>query len=143
MMARFTTFITPKKINILDLFDCKGLSSSSAPRAIRDWLIPASRCPTMCLTSSAPSPRTRLAVRETWCIRSDDQISSLPTIRHALQKETYHFMFIPEFKSVYTNMSKYYKLREHNWKGWLPQLLSFTVKASLLVVQFVNLISVT
>lgn len=87
MMARFTTFITPKKINILDLFDCKGLSSSSAPRAIRDWLIPASRCPTMCLTSSAPSPRTRLAVRETCCIRSDDQISSLPTIRHALEKE--------------------------------------------------------
>ena len=54
-----------KKLNLLDLFDCKGLSSSSAPRAIREWSIPASRCPTMCLPSSAPSLRTRFAVRKT------------------------------------------------------------------------------
>lgn len=57
--------INPKKLNLLDLFDCKGLSSSSAPRAIREWLIPASRCPTMCLISSASSLRTRCAVRKT------------------------------------------------------------------------------
>lgn len=61
--------INPKKLNLLDLFDCKGLSSSSAPRAIREWLIPASRCPTTCLTSSAPSLRTRFTVRKTSYIK--------------------------------------------------------------------------
>lgn len=61
--------LNPKKLNLLDLFDCKGLSSSSAPRAIREWLIPASRCPTTCLTSSAPSLRTRFTVRKTSYIK--------------------------------------------------------------------------
>lgn len=86
-------------LNLLDLFDCKGLSSSSAPRAIREWLIPASRCPTMCLTSSAPSLHTRFAVRKTSCIKQ--LLNQYPVFQPWTITELNASCFIPSATHIY------------------------------------------